>query len=73
MTYCYKILEGVYVTTGIPPPTWIERWPVTPEQEAAIIGGANLSDATDDLLIESAGSIEVVEPPPPEPEPEPEP
>lgn len=50
-TFTYKLQEGVFVTTDIEPEIWMERFPVTVEEENLIIDGAVLEIIDGTLLI----------------------
>lgn len=70
--FTYKVRVGVFVTTDLEPPTWVEKFAVDPAQEALIRAGANLETLEDGALVItpiSGNSIELE----PEPEPAPEP
>jgi len=47
--FTYKIQDGVFVTTDIEPETWIEKYPVTVDEEILIKDGAMLQ-ADDGIL-----------------------
>lgn len=74
--FTYLLQPGVFATTDLEPPVWLERYSVTPAQEILIRAGAN--------LIVFEGQVMVIDPvigvdeevigeaapePPPEPEP----
>lgn len=61
-TFTYKIQEGIFVTTDIEPAIWIEKYPVTVEEEILIKYGANLETSEGVLsIITPVDIIEVTE------------
>lgn len=50
-TFTYKVQEGVFITTDLEPEFWLERFPVTVEEENLIIDGAVLEIIDGTLLI----------------------